>query len=162
MRRQAGRMRFDRERRHARRSKKKSLKKASKKQKGRAPCDDLPFNAMRTGNRCRPAMRITTCLLRSGRSGFSLSSGLLVCLLVCLLVSSLRCRSCSSSRSRCRSSFRSRSLCECSRCEEASDQSSDQFVHVVNPQLELINQVTRLLDQVGKRAIHLSVDSHGR
>jgi hypothetical protein len=50
-------------------------------------------------------------------------------------------------------------LCECSRCEEASDQSSDQFVHFVNPQLELINQVTRLLDQVGKRAIHLSVDS---
>jgi hypothetical protein len=35
-------------------------------------------------------------------------------------------------------------LCECCRCEETSDQSGDQFVHFVNPQLELINQMTRL------------------
>jgi hypothetical protein len=50
-------------------------------------------------------------------------------------------------------------LCECCRCEKASDQSGDQFVHFENPQLELINQMTRLcLSHVGKRAIHLSVD----
>jgi hypothetical protein len=130
---------------------------SAQKQKGRTPCDVLPFNAMKTGSDCQSSMRLTKSLLRSARSGFS-SSSLLVRLLVRRLL--LRClvsRRSSSSRSS-RSSFRSRSLCECSRCEEASDQSSDQFVHVVNPQLELINQVTRLLDQVGKRAIHLSVD----
>lgn len=95
--------------------------------------------------------RFTTCLLSSARSGFSCSSLFLLvcCFLVVrrLLVLSLLGRR--SSNSRCGSSGSSRcvscsSLCESSRCEKASDQSSDQFVHFVNPQLELINQVTRL------------------
>ena len=140
---------------------KKMAKNQAAKQKGRTPCGALPFVALKSGNECRFFMRLTTSLLRSCRSGFSLRCLLVRRLLVCLLVRRLVSSRSSSSRSS-RSSFRSRSLCECSRCEEASDQSSDQFVHCVNPQLELINQVTRVWDQVGKRAIHLSVDSHGR
>jgi hypothetical protein len=120
---------------------------SAQKQKGRTPRSDLPFNAMKTGNVYRSSMRLTTSLLRSCRSGFSLSCLLVRRLLVrrLLVCLSRRSSSCRSSRSSSRS-CRCRSLCECSRCEEASDQSSDQFVHFVNPQLELINQVTRLLE----------------
>src|SRR5471032_561941 len=71
--------------------------------------------------------RSITNLLRRGRSCLLVRSLLVGRLLVRCLVSGR-----SSCRSRC---FRGRSLCKCSRCEQASDESSDQFVHVVNPQL---------------------------
>ncbi len=95
---------------------------------------------------CVSQQRFTSCLLSSARSGFSSSSLLVRCFLVVrrLLVLSLVCRRSSSSRSCSSCSFWCRSLCESSSCEKASDQSSDQFVHFVNPQLELINQMTRL------------------